>query len=106
MEGGCIEPAFVVGQCLLDVGPVENFIGCRIVIFFETALNCDFLRWCQELGCGRVVCDKPVGGDSDDDCEDSLENEDPLPTIKTCNASHVSDGPCKYTAESAGKRSC
>lgn len=49
-----------------------------------------------------VVVDSPVSYESDDECEDALQDEDPAPSATTANARHLSDAESQETTEGTG----
>ena len=59
----------------------------------------------EELGSVRVVVDEPVGCDSYDDCGNTLEDENPAPTVLPNGAAHKADAIGQDTTEGSGKSS-
>ena len=117
-----VDPNLPVLESLYDVLPREPFclrdlrpshttstalgVGTlrpeRLSLVFETENNKVTLLLGEEPGSLGEVVEQPERGDSDEDGDDTLEDEDPSPTLKATDAVHLGDTESKKTAESAG----
>ena len=83
---------------------VLECLGAAVVVESQSCLHKVLLLGGQKFGSVGVVKQHPEGRGSDDDCGDTFEDEDPLPSMVTSNTVHLIDQSCEQTSERAWER--
>jgi hypothetical protein len=96
-----VNPDLPVFESILGELDVEG-IREDGTIFFKAANDLLALRVVEELGSVGVIVHNEEGHDSKDHGEETLDDEDPSPTIKATNTVHLHDTTGEETTESTG----
>lgn len=97
MKSQPVEPNFGVANGAKHVRPRESLVASSIAVGCEAGLDEGSFVVGEKFRCCRVVGDKKVGHQGDNDCQETFDDEDPPPTIQTPNTSHVRNSVGKYT---------
>ncbi|CCC11857.1 unnamed protein product [Sordaria macrospora k-hell] len=96
-----MDPDLPVLEGSLEVLDVE-LIGKGRTIELETVGDLLTLRRLEKLGGLRVVVHGEVGDDGNDESQDTLQDEEPAPSIVATNTLHLQDTTSQKTTESTG----
>lgn len=72
MEPKPIQPTLGIFDGLKHISPGEALVNSGITISSKASMDVLALRWGDELGCVRVVLDKPVRANGDENSCNSL----------------------------------
>lgn len=80
------DPDTVVAERLLETLHCGNLALLFDGISLNALVGQDTLFWCEPAGDGWIVGQEPGSNNGNDESEDSLNDEEPAPSFKTCSS--------------------